>query len=536
MNENDIVKTDFLVIGSGIAGLQFAIEVSKIGKVVIVTKQKIFDSNTELAQGGIAAAIDETDSFESHIEDTYKASVGLGHKSVIEEIVSSAPNIIENMIQMGVKFNTKNGKKISISNLALAKEGGHSRKRIIYVEDFTGREIEQQMIEIVRKNPNIKIYENHMTVDLITQHHIKGNGQFLPGITCWGAYVLDIQNGKVKRFLANKTLLATGGCGQIYYYTTNSETATGDGIAMAYRAGARIANMEFIQFHPTTLYQPDSQRAFLISEAVRGEGAILRLPDHSEFMKEYHPMENLAPRDVVSQAIDFEMVKNGYKFVYLDLTHLNPEKMIARFPQIYKKCIENGFDFTKDMIPVVPAAHYSCGGILSNTDGETDIKNLYACGETACIGLHGANRLASNSLLEGAVTSNNAAKLPQNIDKIKFPNIPKWSEENIFDENEWVVISHNKSTLREMMWNYVGIIRSNRRLQYASERIRIFYREIEEFYQKNPVRRDLIEARNLATTAYLIIRSAIMRKESRGLHFNRNYPEKKKEFERDTII
>lgn len=533
---DDIIRSDFLVIGSGIAGLQFALEAAKIGSVSLVTKKSIADSNTELAQGGIAAVVDETDSFESHIEDTYKAGAELGHKEFIAEIVYAAPKIIENMIKLGVKFTTREGQPVTLSNLALGKEGGHSHRRIIFSGDSTGKEIEEQLIRIVRATPQITIYENHVAIDLITQHHIKGPDIYKAGITCWGAYVLDVQNQAVKRFLANKTLLATGGSAQVYYHTTNSPVATGDGIAMAYRAGARIANMEFIQFHPTALYQPESDQVFLISEAVRGEGAVLRLPDGTPFMKQYHELGDLAPRDVVAQAIDFEMIKHGYKFVYLDLTHLDGEKMKTRFPNIYRKCMEYGIDFTKDMIPVVPAAHYTCGGVLSSVRGETDIKNLYACGEVACTGLHGANRLASNSLLEAAVTAYNAAHLPQNREKVEFPDIPRWSEEGVFDEEEWIIIAHNKNTIRRMMWNYVGIVRSNRRLYYASEWLRIFYKEIEEFYKKNPVRPDLIEIRNLVTVAELIIHSAMARKESRGLHYNKDYPNPRDEYKKDTIL
>jgi L-aspartate oxidase len=533
---DDIIKSDFLVIGSGIAGLQFALEAAKIGSVSLVTKKSIADSNTELAQGGIATVVDETDSFESHIEDTYKAGAELGHKKFIAEIVYTAPKIIENMIRLGVKFTTRGGKPVTLSNLALGKEGGHSHRRIIFSGDYTGKEIEDQLIRIVRDTPQITIYENHVAIDIITQHHINGPDVYEPGITCWGAYVLDVQNRAVKRFLANKTLLATGGCGQVYYQTTNSPVATGDGIAMAYRAGARIANMEFIQFHPTALYQPENDQVFLISEAVRGEGAVLRLPDGTPFMKKYHELGDLAPRDVVAQAMDFEMIKQGYKFVYLDLTHLDGERMKTRFPNIYRKCMGYGINFTKDMIPIVPAAHYTCGGVLSSVRGETDIKNLYACGEVACTGLHGANRLASNSLLEAAVTAYNAANLPQNKEKVQFPDIPRWSEKGVFDEEEWVIIAHNKNTIRRMMWNYVGIVRSNRRLYYASEWLKVFYREIEEFYKKNPVRPDLIEIRNLVTVAELIVHSAIARKESRGLHYNKDYPNSREEYKKDTIL
>jgi len=530
-----MIKTDFLVIGSGIAGLTFAIESAKRGQVIIITKSELSESNTKLAQGGIAAVLDDEDSIESHIQDTYQAGVRLNHLPVIREVVSCAADRIRDLIDMGVHFTTIDGKLPNLHNLNLGKEGAHSHRRIVHADDWTGVEVERALIKKVKEHPNIKIYEYFMAVDLITQHHIKGLDAYRTGITCWGAYVFDMKKRRVNRFLAKKTVLATGGCSQVYLHTTNSKIATGDGVAIAFRASARVANMEFIQFHPTTFYNPEGE-SFLISEAVRGEGAYLRLQNGERFMTRYHKLAELAPRDIVSQSINYEMIKNGNSYVYLDLTHLDSEKMKKRFPNIFQQCYEHDIDFCKDMIPVVPAAHYSCGGILAGIDGKTDIKNLYAIGETACIGLHGANRLASNSLLEGLVTAYNCANLPENNDDVDFPAIPQWSEENVFDEHEWIIISHNKNALKEMMWNYVGIVRSNRRLEFARQWIKVFYKEVEEFYHRNPIRQDLIETRNLITIAYLIVRSAISRKESRGLHYNSDYPKTLKKFEKDTII
>ncbi len=530
-----MIKTDFLVIGSGIAGLSFAIKAAKKGKVTIITKSELSESNTRLAQGGIAAVVSDNDSIESHIQDTYKAGARLGHLPVIREIISNGADRIEDLINMGVRFNTTDGDSPNLHNLDLGKEGGHSYRRIVYSADCTGLEIERTLIERAKEHPNIEIYEYFIAVDLITQHHISGLDAYRTGITCWGAYVFDIERKKVIRFLAKKTILATGGCSQVYLHTTNSKVATGDGVATAFRAGARVANMEFIQFHPTMFYNPEKE-SFLISETVRGEGAYLRLQNGKRFMHKYNKLAELAPRDVVSQAINYEMIKNGDNYVYLDLTHLDGDKMKRRFPNIFQQCYENGIDFRKDMIPVVPAAHYSCGGILAGVDGKTDIRNLYAIGETTCIGLHGANRLASNSLLEALVTAHKCANLSEHNENVVFPAIPQWSEENVFDEHEWIIISHNKRVLKEMMWNYVGIVRSNRRLEFARQWIKVFYKEVEEFYRRNPVRQDLIETRNLITIAYLIVRSAMARKESRGLHYNSDYPNEDKKFERDTII
>ncbi|MCL2063650.1 MAG: L-aspartate oxidase [Candidatus Cloacimonetes bacterium] len=544
-----MIKYDFLVLGSGIAGLVYAIEVSKHGKVAVISKNKLSDCNTDYAQGGIAAVLNDHDSFENHIQDTYKAGVELGKIPVIEKIVKGGPEAIQFLLRIGTKFtkkettrNNQNAEGLlsendrSFESLSLTREGGHSQERVAYAADSTGHEIMQALIKTCKENKNIDIYENHIAVDLITQHHILQNEGFIPRITCWGAYVLNIEENKIIAYVANKTMLSTGGAGQVYQHNTNSEIATGDGIAMARLAGARVANMEFIQFHPTAFYSPD-KKTFLVTEALRGEGAILRLQDGSSFMEKYHELGNLSPRDVVSRAIDFELKIRDERYVYLDATNVDHHKLKTHFPYIDKKCQKMGIDFTKDFIPVAPAAHYFCGGVLTTIDGETDIQNLFASGEVACTGFHGANRLASNSLLEAVVTSLRAANHQSNLDKIVFPSIPKWRQVGSFNENEWVVIAHNREIMKHTMQNYVGISRSRRLLKYAQNRLDIMYREIDNFYHHNNVRKEVVETRNMAIVAKLIIKSALIRKESRGLQYLVEYPEKNDEFyKKDTII
>ncbi|MDH4222656.1 MAG: L-aspartate oxidase [candidate division Zixibacteria bacterium] len=529
------IKTDFLIIGSGIAGLSYALKVSETGKVAIITKKKDTESNTNYAQGGIAAVLSPSDSFDLHIQDTLKAGAGLSNEVVVRKVVESGPAAIQELIQIGVDF-TRAKKELD-----LGREGGHSRNRVAHAADLTGREIESSLIRAIKSKKNIAIYEDHIAVDLITQHHLKGY-QKKPEekIKCWGAYVLDVRTGKVNKFLSKITLLATGGTGRIYLHTTNPAIATGDGIAMAYRAGAPVANLEFIQFHPTSLYHPEGN-SFLISEAVRGEGGKLRLKSGELFMQNYHPSKELAPRDVVARAIDFELKKSGDNCIYLDITHLDKNFIKERFPNIYQRCLSLDFDITKEWIPVVPAAHYICGGIITDLEGKTDIDNLYACGEVAMTGMHGANRLASNSLLEAVVFANFAAETSRKFSKIekghKFPSIPEWSTKGVFDHKEWVIISHARQEIESLMWNLVGIVRSNSRLEMAKSRIDILLEDINNFYHQNPVTYEVIELRNITKVAELIIRSALLRKESRGLHFNQDYPQKDdRNWKKDTIL
>ena len=525
---------DFLVIGSGIGGLYFALKAAKYGKVAVVTKKTRWEAATNLAQGGIASVMAKVDSYEDHIKDTISAGAGLCHKDIVEKVVRSGPECIDELSRIGVEFS---GRKDN-HDYDLGREGGHSHSRVVHAADFTGRAIEQALIAATRNHPNIEIYEHHYSVDLITQHHFKEKPAYGETPNCYGSYVFDIEEGRVKIFRAKITMLATGGGGQVYSHTTNPDIATGDGIAMAYRAGARIGNLEFVQFHPTTLYHPTSQ-SFLISEAVRGEGGKLILKSGERFMHKYDEREELAPRDIVARAIDSELKRTGDDCVYLDITHKGREFLDKRFPTIFKKCMDSGIDISREPIPVVPAAHYFCGGVVTDKFGRTDIKNLYACGEVAMTGMHGANRLASNSLLEAVAFADFAAGVvADEIGQISsLPDIPAWDESGVFDSEEWVIVSHDRNTLTRMMWDYVGIVRSNNRLRKAWERCHLMVRDIREFYRKNPVRADVVELRNMATTAQLLIESALSRKESRGLHFNIDYPEKDDDgFLKDTII
>lgn len=528
---------DFLVIGSGIAGLVYALQTAKRGKVAVVTKKSLYDCNTDYAQGGIAAVLDATDSFADHIEDTYVAGAELGKKQVIRQIIEQGPELIKYLIDLGTDFtrrdeNYDNG----LENLSLTREGGHTHHRVAYAADSTGHQIMQALTRRCRENPNIDIFENHVAIDLITQHHIVQDQGFVPGISCWGAYVLNQQDGSVSIFRARKTMLATGGASRIYAHNTNPDVATGDGLAMARLAGARLVNMEFVQFHPTAFWTPTSE-TFLVSEALRGEGAILKLSDGTTFMEKHHAMGNLAPRDIVSRAIDSELKKRGEKFCYLDATGIPARKLKEHFPYIDKRLREHGIDFTKDLIPVAPAAHYFCGGVLSTIDGITDIHNLFVAGEVACSGLHGANRLASNSLLEALVIAWRAGNHPSNDDPVLFPDIPQWHLLDEFNENEWVVISHNREILGMIMHGYVGIRRSRRLLKYALSRVENIYNEVNNFYQHNAVRKEVVETRNMAIIAIAVIRSALMRKESRGAHYLIDNPKRDDvKYHSDTII
>ena len=514
------VESDFLVIGSGIAGLSYALKAAELGTVAIVTKKEKAESNTNYAQGGIAAVVSNTDSFEHHINDTMKAGGYLCHKPVVELVVNEGPLRIKELVDVGVQF-TQNEQ-----GLDLGKEGGHSHHRIVHAADLTGKEIERALLAKISAHPNIRIYENHISIDLITEHHLFGSEKQSRGsIHCWGAYVLDVEQNVVKTFLASTTLLATGGAGQVYLHTTNPLIATGDGIAMAYRAGATIANMEFIQFHPTTLYNSGSP-SYLISEAVRGFGAILRNKKNEDFMKKYDPQGSLAPRDIVARAIDSELKRSGDECAYLDLKHLSSVSVKTHFPNIYERCLKFGIDITKDLVPVVPAAHYSCGGVITDQNGATLISGLYAVGEVSMTGLHGANRLASNSLLEAVVFSHRAVEAVKRSDLQKnkiITNIPDWDDSGTINSEEWILVSHNRKEIQQLMWDYVGIVRSNHRLERAQRRIKLILEEVKDFYKRTKVTEGLIELRNLSCVADLIIRSALERKESRGLHFTTDY-------------
>lgn len=525
-------STDFLVIGSGIAGLSFALQAAELGTVALVTKREITESATNYAQGGIATVSSQEDSFSAHVQDTLVAGAGICHEDVVRMVVEEGPGIIARLVEWGVHFTTQKSGAFD-----LTREGGHSQRRILHAEDITGREIERALVEAARQHPRIAIYEHHIAIDLITEAKLS-HRRIRPD-SCLGAHVLDIANEKVCTFAARSTILATGGAGKVYLYTCNPDVATGDGVAMAYRAGATIANMEFMQFHPTTLYHPHA-KSFLISEAVRGEGAILRRRDGTAFMESYHPLKDLAPRDIVARAIDNEMKKHGDDCVFLDITHRGRDYIVERFPNIYRTCLEYGLDMTREWLPVVPAAHYLCGGVAVNMNAETDIRRLYAIGETAFTGLHGANRLASNSLLEAAVYAGKAfAHIRDNLPN--FPpsrtDIPAWDSGNATNSDEMVVVSQNWDEIRRFMWNYVGIVRSDKRLQRALNRIRLIRQEIDDYYWDFTVTSDLIELRNILTVAELIVRCAMERKESRGLHYTIDYPERDDiHWAKDTII
>ena len=518
------IHSDFLILGSGIAGLCCAIKAAGIGSVAMVTKKEKSNSSTNLAQGGIAAVQDKTDRLEYHIKDTLECGAGLCNEDVVRFVVREGPERIKELIEWGVEFSktVKEGKTV----YDLGREGGHSMRRVLHAGDMTGQEIERALQDKANQLKNIQIFENYIAIDLITKNALTGETSNDRN-RCLGAYVFDIENNKVHVFRARFIILATGGAGKVYLITSNPDIATGDGIAMAYRAGARIANMEFIQFHPTCLYHPDA-KSFLISEALRGEGGILRLKGGATFMENYHAMNSLAPRDIVAKAIDTELKKSGDEYVLLDMTHLEKDFLMNRFPNIYRECLKFGIDMTSEAIPVVPAAHYLCGGVTVDAFGGTSIECLFAVGEVACTGLHGANRLASNSLLEAIVFAHRTflkisdifEQTPEDLEPI-----PQWDPKGATESDESVVVSNNWDEIRRSMWNYVGIVRSDKRLERAQRRIELIRREIDQYYRDFLVTRDLLELRNIAVVARLIIACARMRKESRGLHFNLDYPQ-----------
>lgn len=515
-------KVDFLVIGSGIAGLSFALKAAKKGKVLILTKVNADETNTKYAQGGIATVFDpSTDSFEKHIQDTLVAGDGLCDREIVEIVVSEGPDRIRELIDYGTNFD-----KMETGEYNLTREGGHSENRILHYKDITGWEIERALLEEVSKNENIEILTHYFAVEVITQHHLgdKSHGN----VECYGVYALNVNTLEVEKILAKVTLMASGGAGQIYSSTTNPIIATGDGIAMVYRAGGEVRDMEMIQFHPTSLYNPGTFPSFLITEAVRGEGGVLRDKSGREFMYDYDERGSLAPRDIVARSIDAEMKKSGEEHVWLDITHKPKEFILQHFPNIYEKCLSIGIDISKDFIPVTPAAHYLCGGVKVDEHGRTSIRNLFACGECSSTGLHGANRLASNSLLEAAVFANRIASAAVlEVDQLEFEHkVPDWNEFGALQSNEEILVSHNTRELQKMMSDYVGIVRSDFRLDRAETRMKMLKDETEEFYRKTKLSVKLCELRNLILCAQMVIQSAKKRKESRGLHYNTDYPYK----------
>lgn len=531
-------RFDFLVIGSGAAGLSFALRAARHGSVALVTKKESAESNTNYAQGGIAAVMDPSDDVEAHVRDTLEAGAGLCREDVVRLVVREGPERVRELLALGARFD-----RGADGALHLGREGGHSANRIVHAADMTGREVERALLEAVRAHPNVRVYEHHFAVNLLTQHQLGVDVRTLlpDGIRCFGAYVLDATTGRVETFLARATLLATGGAGQVYLHTTNPPVATGDGIAMAYRAKATIANMEFVQFHPTSLYLPGVDfggRAFLITEAVRGEGGRLYNLAGERFMPAYDPRAELAPRDVVARAIDDQMKRRGEPHVWLDLSHRSRDHILAHFPNIYATLRRHGIDMATDPIPVVPAAHYTCGGVVVDTEARTSIQGLFACGEVTCSGLHGANRLASNSLLEALVYAHRA--LPAALDHLRdhprHTEVPDWDSDDTENTQEWVLVSHNREEVRRVMSNYVGIVRSTLRLERAARRIRLLHEETEEFYQRTRLSVELCELRNLINVAHLIVRCALARPESRGLHTMTDHPEADPALARDTIL
>lgn len=523
--------SDFLVLGSGIAGLLAAQKLSALGSVHVVTKKGAAESNTNYAQGGIAAVTDRSDSFKSHIQDTLRAGAGLCRLGAVQAAVREGPHRIRELRKLGVRFSATD------RVLDLGLEGGHSRRRVLHAGDLTGREIERTLVAACRASPRIRLFEDHTGVDLVPQRH---PAECPPGKNrCLGVYALEGLGGPVHTFLAKATLLATGGAGKAYLYTTNPDIATGDGMAMAYRAGATLANMEFVQFHPTCLYHPKA-KSFLLSEALRGEGGKLLLKDGSRFMDRYSPEGELAPRDIVARAIDSELKSSGEECVYLDMTHKGKPFLTKRFPNLYAKVLGFGLDMAKEPVPVVPAAHFFCGGVDTDLDGFTGIPGLYAAGETAHTGLHGANRLASNSLLEGCVFSQRAVGRISlewgSLKKLKYPPPPSWNPGRAVPSEEAVVITQNWDEVRRLLWNYVGIVRTDRRLERAASRMELLAREIHKYYWDFLLTRDLVELRNIAVVADLVIRSACRRRESRGLHYNLDCPRTLESWRKDTLL
>jgi L-aspartate oxidase len=520
------IETDYLVIGSGLAGLTFALSAAQHGRVLVVTKKSPSESNTSWAQGGVAGVLDPSDSPETHIEDTLRVGDGLCHRDVVERCVREAPIQIQRFAtEIGVPFD-----RDAEGQFELGREGGHTARRIVHVKDATGAAIQSALLDRVRERADrIRLLPDHIAVDLLTLAKYGGPN------SVFGAYVYDQTSGQVRTIVARAVVLATGGAGKVYLYTTNPDVATGDGIAMAYRVGAQVGNMEFFQFHPTCLFHP-TEKSFLISEALRGEGGILRLRDGTAFMGRFHPMKDLAPRDIVARAIDAEMKRTGDDYVVLDMTHLPPAFLEERFPMIHRRCLDLGIDMRRQPIPVVPAAHYSCGGVVVDDHGRTSVKNLYAIGEVSMTGLHGACRLASNSLLEAMVFAARAADDVRDAEAVRPPEVAPWYAGEATQSDEAVVVSQNWDEIRRLMWNYVGIVRTDRRLDRAKRRIALIRREIREYYWNVLVTGDLLELRNLALVADLIIESALRRQESRGLHFNLDHPDHDARFLRDTIL
>jgi L-aspartate oxidase len=517
---------DLIVVGAGLAGLTVALEVAAHKKIAILAKRQLTEAATAWAQGGIVGVLDKKDSFESHIGDTLEAGAGIVSESTARYIAENSSDAVEWLVEQGVEFTPDPEGPLG---LHLTREGGHTHRRIAHVADATGKAIHDVLLEKVKAHPNIDLLEHWIAIDLITNRHLvqKPNKDYKKSIQkdqCLGVYALDIKENKVKTLIADAVVLATGGVGKVYKYTTNPDTSTGDGIAMAWRAGCRVGNMEFMQFHPTCLYHPE-ERSFLITEAMRGEGGQLKLPDGTRFMADHDERMELAPRDIVARAIDFEIKKHGIEYVLLDATHLGAEFIKEHFPTIYAKCLSVGIDITKQGIPVVPAAHYTCGGVVTDLNGQTDLPHLYSVGEATCTGLHGANRLASNSLLECVVIGKSTAKKILEEPESTIPQVKQWDDSQVEDADEMVVISHNWDELRSLMWNYVGIVRTTRRLERALHRIDFLETEVNEYYSNFKVNRDLIELRNLLVCAELIVRSALSRKESRGLHYTRDYPD-----------
>jgi L-aspartate oxidase len=508
------LETDYLVIGSGIAGLNFALLAAEHGRVVVITKKQPDDTNTNWAQGGVAAALASDDSLEHHVQDTLTAGDGLCDRDVVELCIAQGPAMVQRLLDVGVRLARTPG-----GELDLGREGAHTRHRVVHWQDVTGREIQRALLEAVRRDPRITVLHDHIAVDLLSMAKYGGDP------ACFGAYVLDRTTGEVMSLLARATVLATGGTGKVYVYTSNPDVATGDGIAIAYRIGAACCDLEFVQFHPTVLYHPHA-RNFLLTEAMRGEGGVLRLATGETFMEHYHPMKSLASRDIVARAIDNELKKSGADSVLLDMTHLDPAFVRGRFPNIHERCLGLGIDITRQPIPVVPAAHYMCGGVKTDRDGKTTIDGLYAIGECAFTGLHGANRLASNSLLEGMVYSTRAAAAVRDAPRLRPSVVAPWSSGDATDSSDAIVVTLNWDEIRRFMWSYLGIVRSDKRIERARRRIEILRDEIREYYVDFKITSDLIELRNLALVAHLIIESARRRKESRGLHATLDYPNK----------
>ena len=510
----DSLETDYLVIGSGIAGLYFALRAADHGRVVVIAKKALDDTATNWAQGGVAAVLGDDDSYEAHVADTLTVGDGLCKRDIVELTVREGPAHVQRLIELGVAF-----ARNEAGGLALTREGGHTQRRVAHYADVTGREIQRALLAAIRGHSNIRLFENHIAVDLLSMAKYGGDP------ACFGAYVLDNATGAIRPYVARATVLATGGTGKVYIYTSNPDVATGDGIAMAYRIGATVSNLEFVQFHPTVLYHPYA-KSFLISEALRGEGGVLKLRNGQTFTEHYHPMKSLGPRDVVARAIDNELKKSGDDCVYLDMTHLDAAFVRERFPNIAERCAELGIDLTRQGIPVVPAAHYMCGGVATDAHGATTVANLFAIGETASTGLHGACRLASNSLLEGMVFAARAAEAVRGAALVRPPRVEPWQAGHATDSNDAIVVALNWDEIRRFMWSYLGIVRSDKRIHRARSRIELLRQEIDEYYWDFKVTSDIVELRNLALVANLIIASAHRRKESRGLHFTLDYPEK----------